>query len=526
MSLSWTAPLSDGSSGADSTGYRLYDVGGASAVVLYSGSATAFEQTGLTAGTSYSYEVSAVSAAGESPTTSPLAQYTAPAAPTTLTSSAWTTTSFQIDWVAPTVDASAPAVSGYTLYERVTYEMNDVSTSGAVPDDVLQTMLSESTDTVVVDTVAYDGHGNTAVSTTLSGLTGGASYNYVVAARSDSGEGDRSAALSASTSPPAPGTLASVSQTTTSITLSWSAPVVTTGVAATGYNLYIDDGSTGTPSTLVTCSGAAALDTTCTASGLTGGLTYSFKVSALSSAGESDASSVLAQSTSPAAVAGSMVFSSVTMTSMALTWTAPSGAAPTGYIVYRDDGDDTAMATPSIVAYDGTDSAALTTAVTGLIGGTTYTYMVAALSEAGVGDVSGESTQSTSPATPLGLSSVTQTSTSISLSWSASVVSTGGSAVTSYKVYSNDGTSADAALSATAVHTTTDGTTTTATIDNLSPGLLYGFAVSAVSAAGEGEQSTVLAQSSSPGAPETGPTSSLQTSTSISLSWTAPLSDG
>jgi titin len=305
ISLSWTAPLSDGSSGADSTGYRLYDVGG---VVLYSGSATAFEQTGLTAGTSYSYEVSAVSAAGESPTTSPLAQYTAPAAPTTLTSSAWTTTSFQIDWVAPTVDASAPAVSGYTLYERVTYEMNDVSTSGAVPDDVLQTMLSESTDTVVVDTVAYDGRTNTAVSTTLSGLTGGVSYNYVVAARSDSGEGDRSAVMSASTSPPAPGTLASVSQTTTSITLSWSAPVVTTGVAATGYNLYIDDGSTGTPSTLVTCSGAAALDTTCTASGLTGGLTYSFKVSALSTAGESDASSVFAQSTSPAAVAGSMVF--------------------------------------------------------------------------------------------------------------------------------------------------------------------------------------------------------------------------
>ncbi|MGZ0248044.1 MAG: fibronectin type III domain-containing protein, partial [Alphaproteobacteria bacterium] len=314
--------------------------------------------------------------------------------------------------------------------------MHDVGTSGAIPDDVLQTMLSQSTDTVVVDTVAYDGRASTAVTTTLSGLTGGASTSYVVAARSSAGEGDRSSALSVSTSPPAPGTLASVLQTTSSITLSWSAPVVTTGVAVTGYNLYIDDGSSGTPDTLVTTCSGAALDTGCSATGLDGGVTYSFKVSALSTAGESDASSVFAEMTAPAAVAGSMVFSSVTMTGMVLTWTAPSGAAPTGYIVYRDDGDSSAMPTPSIVAYDGAGSTALTAPVTGLTGGTTYTFHITALSASGVGDVSGVSSQSTSPAAPMGLSSVVQTSTSISLSWSASVVSVGGSAVTSYKVYS------------------------------------------------------------------------------------------
>ena len=198
----------------------------------------------------------------------------------------------------------------------------------------------------------------------------------------------------------------------------------------TGYKLYIDDGSSGDPSAEVSC-GGAALDTTCTASGLTGGVSYSFEVSALSTNGESVTSSVLTQSTAPAAVAVSgMVFSSVAMTSMVLTWTAPSGETPTGYIVYRDDGDSTAMPTPSIVAFEGD---ALTTTVDGLTGGTTYTYMIAALSGSGVGDVSDESAQSTTPASPLDLSSVSQTSTSISLSWSASVVS-GGSAVTSYKV--------------------------------------------------------------------------------------------
>merc|ERR1711871_603796 len=460
------------------------------------------------------------SAAGESPSTSTVEQWTAPAAPTGMSSSGWTTSSFDVSWVAPDV-GTGPAVTGYTLYERVTHSLADVAGASGVPTSALQIMLSEDTDSVVVDTVAYDGSASTAVSTSLSGLRGGVSYDFVVAARSSAGEGVRSAAVSVSTSPPAPGSLESVTQTTSSITLSWSAPLVSTGSAVTGYKVYMDDGITGVPSSVVSC-GGAALETMCTASGLTGGVSYSFEVSALSTTGESDTSSVLTQATSPAAVAGSMTFSSVTMTSMVLTWTAPSGATPTGYIVCRDDGDSSAMPTPSIVVFEGD---ALTATASGLTGGTSYTYMVAALSESGVGDASGLSTQSTSPAAPLDLSSVTQTSTSISLSWSASVVS-GGSAVTSYNVYRNDGSSVDAPVSGTAALTTSDGSTTEATLSDLSPGLLYSFAVSAVSDAGEGELSSVLAQSSSPGAHASGPTSVHQTSTSISLEWSAPASDG
>ena len=90
--------------------------------MLFEGAETAYEQVELSAGTSYSYAVSAVSGAGESPSTSALVQYTAPAAPTGLASSAWTTTSFAVTWVAPAV-GDGPAVDGYTLYERVTYEM-------------------------------------------------------------------------------------------------------------------------------------------------------------------------------------------------------------------------------------------------------------------------------------------------------------------------------------------------------------------------------------------------------------------
>ena len=74
-----------------------------------------------------------------------------------------------------------------------------------------------------------------------------------------------------------------------------------------------------------------------------------------------------------------------------------------------------------------------------LTGGTAYSYTVESLSGSGVGDVSAVATQSTSPATPLDLSSTGQTSTSISLSWSASVVQSGGAAVTDYHVYNGDG---------------------------------------------------------------------------------------
>ena len=118
-------------------------------------------------------------------------------------------------------------------------------------------------------------------------------------------------------------------------------------------------------------------------------------------------------------------------------------------------------------------------------------------------------------------SSTLQTSTSISLSWSASVVQSGGEAVTNYRVYQNDG--AGGSLPSTATWESTDATATS-TAMAVDPGKLYAFAVSAVSAAGEGEKSPVLSQSSAPGAPAA-PTSTHQTSTSISLSWTAPSSD-
>ena len=166
--------------------------------------------------------------------------------------------------------------------------------------------------------MVYDGRSDSTASATLSGLSGGVEYAYVVATMSSAGEGDRSTALSASTSPPAPTDLSSVSQTTSSISLSWTAPASVGGAAVTGYTVYIDDGASGAIDSVVSCGGVDALSTTCEATGLTGGTEYKFEVLATSAARESDRSAALAQSTSPAAV-GAITFSDMKMESMVLT---------------------------------------------------------------------------------------------------------------------------------------------------------------------------------------------------------------
>ena len=105
-----------------------------------------------------------------------------------------------------------------------------------------------------------------------------------------------------------------------------------------------------------------------------------------------------------------------------------------GFRVYSEAlTPDEVSGLPSIVAYDGTGATAPTATISGLTGGTAYSYIVESLSGSGVGAVSAVATQSTSPATPLDLSSTLQTSTSISLSWSASVAQTNGAAVTNYR---------------------------------------------------------------------------------------------
>ena len=99
---------------------------------------------------------------------------------------------------------------------------------------------------MAIDTLMYDGRGDTATvtdrTTELNDLEGGTTYTLLVGALSASGESDRSASVDISTCSSAPTALTSVSQTTTGMVLSWSAPAVTSGEGVTGYLVYRNDG--------------------------------------------------------------------------------------------------------------------------------------------------------------------------------------------------------------------------------------------------------------------------------------------
>jgi hypothetical protein len=124
------------------------------------------------------------------------------------------------------MSAGSP-VTGYVVYERAVYEAADVVLGGAaVPDGVLAHFLASSASDLTVDTIKYNGLGNTSQSATISGLTAGSHYVYVVAAMSAVGVGNKSAALTVSTTPAAPSGLASVAQTASTVNLTATTALV------------------------------------------------------------------------------------------------------------------------------------------------------------------------------------------------------------------------------------------------------------------------------------------------------------
>ncbi len=136
--------------------------------------------------------------------------------------------------------------------------------------------------------------------------------------------------------------------------------------------------------------------------------------------------------------------------------------------------------------------------------------------------VVGNSAAPTAPGAPTGLTP-TAGNTQVSLSWTAPV-SNGGSAITDYLVEYK------LASEPTTWTTFADGTSTntTATVTSLSNGSSYNFRVSAINAIGTSTPSSTATTTptapTAPGAP-TG-LSGVSGNTQVSLSWTAPVSNG
>ncbi|MCM3921831.1 putative Ig domain-containing protein [Frankia sp. AiPs1] len=167
--VTWVAPASNGST---ITGYVVTPIrnGVAQTPVSFDASTTTRTLTGLTAAASYTFTVAAVNAVGTgaaSPASAAVVPYALPAAPTITAVSAGST-SANLSWTAPASNGSA--ITGYVVTPYI----------GGVAQTA-QTFAS------------------TATTQSITGLTGGTTYTFRVAAINAAGTGPQSAASSAVT---------------------------------------------------------------------------------------------------------------------------------------------------------------------------------------------------------------------------------------------------------------------------------------------------------------------------------------
>ena len=513
--LAWTAPSSNGSA---ITGYVIQvsttpigpfaDAPGCGTSVT--STAVNCTVTNLTNGTAYYFKVAATNGVGTSEfspvssATTPVTTASAMAAP----SGASFNGQVVVSWVAPT--GSATGGSGVTGYSV------QVSTDASTGFAAAAGCTSSLTSTV-----------NTC---TATGLANGTPHYFKVAAINVVGTGAFSPASTAITpdTPPAaisvPTSIAGDSQ----VTLSWVAPT-NAGSAITGYRVQVSTSASGTYSNAAGCTaGLTSTATTCVATGLSNGTTYSFKVAAINASGTGSASppstgivpySVPIAASAPTGSSGN--------SQVALAWTAPSanGSAITGYEVQVSTSSTGPFANAAGCATAATSTATSCTA-TGLANGTAYYFTIAAINAAGTASASTASasvvpnTTADTASAPTGVAGDSQAA----LSWTAP--SNSGTAITGYRVQvatSSGGTYSNA----TGCTAGLTSTATTCTATGLANGTAYYFKVAAINAAGTGTASAASASVTPYGVPiaASAPTGT-SGNTQVVLVWAAPNANG
>jgi len=495
VTLSWTAPASDG--GSQVSGYNVFegttaDLSGSAPVTSVTG--TAVTRAGLTNGTTYYFWVTAVNEIGEGPPSNEVSAVplTVPGEPTGLTATPGNSR-VTLSWAEPA--SGGAAISGYNVFQGTTADL-----SGSAP-------VTSVTGTAV----------------TRAGLTNGTTYYFKVAAVNTAGQGLPSAAVSAVpvTVPGAPTGL-TATRGNAQVVLSWAGPASDGGSPVTGYDLYVGttaDLSRNAPVARVT-------GTVVTVTNLINGTRYYFRLTAVNRVGEGLPSNEV--SAVPLTVPGAPTGLTATPgnSRVTLSWAAPAsgGAAISSYLIFagtRPGGENRTPVNGSLVT-------ATSYTATGLTNGTTYYFRVIAVNAAGQGPLSAEApatllriiptspppststsgtptsgtptsgtptsgtptsgattpsvTPATSPGTtapkvtaPTGLAA-TAGDTQVHLSWTAPA--SDGGPVISYKVYlaSHPGVQESAAIGTSK--------STDATVAGLTNGTLYYFMVAAVNATG------------------------------------------
>ena len=208
IDLSWTAPGSTG--GSAITGYKIEvspdgTDGWTDQVANTSNTTTTYAHTGLTAGETRHYRVSAINTNGTgdpSNVDSATTATSAPGAPTGLTATASGTTAINLSWTAPGITGGS-AITGYKI------EVSPDGTSWTAPGSTGGSAITGYKIEVSPDGTDdwTDQVANTSNTTTYAhtGLTAGDTRHYRVSAINANGTGDPSNVDSATTATSAPG---------------------------------------------------------------------------------------------------------------------------------------------------------------------------------------------------------------------------------------------------------------------------------------------------------------------------------
>ncbi|RII24940.1 MAG: hypothetical protein CXR30_19455, partial [Geobacter sp.] len=416
-----------------------------------------YQDSGLTANTSYCYRLEAVSGSSSSRTTVPVCATTTPAQPVLDPPAILSATAIDLSW------GNVTGNSGYKL-ERST-------------DNSTWTQIGGN---LATDTVLYHD----------TGLTAGTTYVYRVTALSASGPSVTSASRIA------PG-LSATAVSTTEIDLSW--PALS---GSTGFKLERSPDN----STWTQIAAPSAATTSYQNTGLTAGTTYYYRIKVVTAAGDSGPSLVLGLSTYlPTPTVQTVTADSTSQ--LTVTWGAVAGA--TGYTVRINrcnytNSSITYCSNPTTYpwAFSGWSNVATgvtgtSYALTGLNSGNDYLVAVIATSP-GASSVQSGSLSRWTLLTPFSITLSAPSSTSVRGDWNSVIGASGGYTLQR----SADGSS------------WTDVTTNTSifyTDTSRSASTLYYYRVRA-----NGAETSVTSSAASITTPPAGPTLNLTTAVSAS----------
>jgi YVTN family beta-propeller protein len=308
--------------------------------------------------------------------------------------------------------------------------------------------------------------------------------------------------------PGAPINLASGTLTSSTVPLTWTSP---SGTIVNDTVYYTTASGCAGTLTAISMGGSAS---SYTVTGLTGGTSYYFEVTAWNSTGQSLDSGCL-KATLPGGAPGAptgLTVGSVTTTTIPLTWTNPSGTLVNNTVYYFSGASCTGHVTAVSMG-----SAATSYTITGLASATEYAVEVTAWTASGQSPDSSCVDGTTLPTAPTSPAASPVSSTSITVTWT----NPSGTLTDNY-VFWEAGSSCS---SATKVDIGSVVTTYTKTA--LSSNTLYCFYVQAVSAGGPSASSSIVTATTPvvPAAP-TGLAPTGETTTTISIGWTNPTTGG